>query len=1439
MKEQRWLGVGGVVLCLVVLMAVALPVGASADQAHYFAGQAIGGTGTGSGQLNLLPPRLEEKEASARYLELISGGSGLAVNESSGDVYVTDSKNDRISEFDPARPPAEQFVRAFGWGVADGSPEPQICTTTCRAGTAGSEPGQLEEPRFIAIDDDPASPSHGDVYVGGVGRAAADERDQIQIEAEGGSFTLALEGHSTTPIPYKPYPPDPSAREAFALEIEQALEAVPSIGSGNVTVGIFLLGSTGALGFGIDFVGSLAETDLPKLTVGTSQLLPTSSSVRVQTVSNGSDFAPELITKFTAGGELVTTWGTGGQLDGSTTPQGTFAPITGLEVTPTGDLIASTQNGRIYRFGDDGALVATSNEGFRSPAGAAVDGSGSIFGSSGGAVTKFTPEGVEVGRVLPTPGLLGAAQTPTGLAADVSSDDLYVDLEGHSIADFSSRCEPAQGFCEPSRSFGEGTLKEAAGISVDSTDGTVYAADAGTDQILAFPVAIEADTGTATDVHATTATLNASVDPFGSGVTECSFEYGTTTEYDHFADCEGTVGGGSSPVPVAAELNGLTGGTTYHYRLLVKNADGQLRTQDATFTTEAAPTIDEAFATDVTAGSAILNARIDPHGVGGSYRFEYGSTTAYGQATAEESIGTGSAGVLRSQAIAGLVPDTTWHFRVVVEDAKGDTITSEDHTFVFIAAGPGACPDEALRTGPSAQLPDCRGYELVTPPQKNGALIGATFPSNFAPQISPDGLRVGAVSIQCFAGPLSCIASREAPGQVFEFTRASGSWQAQPLSPPASAFPTFTWQTFGAEPGTLLFRAPLTDSTPDLFYLRRTDGPLVDVGPYSEHLLQSNLRPVILLSHLGSGTLVYGTGSPVWAMGGAPVNTSSLYEYIGSGNIEPQLVGVSGGAGDTDLISACGTMVKSTFGSLSTDGRTVFFKALKCPTGTGVNAGDPVAADALYERIDGARTIKISAGSPQDCSSACQGSTPRAASFEGASSDGSKVFFTSTQQLSDEGSQDNNPGDSASAPGCASTSATTSGCNLYLSECPAHCEDPSQRRLIDVSAGAQDSGGPKVQGATAISPDGTHAYFVAKGVLTSAADAEGKKAQLGANNLYLYERDEAHPDGRLSFVATLSPNDSTNWRPAGTQGIGFANTTPDGRFLVFESHRGLTPDAKAGEGPTQIYRFDAVTGALTRVSIGRQGFADDGNTGGPIADASIAASFRAYELGDGPARANPTMSGDGRYVFFESPVGLAPGAPDEVKTGNIEHPGSPEERPELAQNVYEWEQQGTGSCTEPQGCVSMITDGTDVAGAGKIVPAVELLGTDESGEDVFFATNSQLVGKDTDTQRDYYDARVNGGEAPEAEQVLCEGDACKGQGTAAAPLGSPATPNVNGPEEGPKHPRGVAKCPHKKAGHGSRCQNKHKGKGAKQKHGKKHKSGHHQPKKKNSAKKGH
>jgi len=90
----------------------------------------------------------------------------------------------------------------------------------------------------------------------------------------------------------------------------------------------------------------------------------------------------------------------------------------------------------------------------------------------------------------------------------------------------------------------------------------------------------------------------------------------------------------------------------------------------------------------------------------------------------------------------------------------------------------------------------------------------------------------------------------------------------------------------------------------------------------------------------------------------------------------------------------------------------------------------------------------------------------------------------------------------------------------------------------------------------------------------------------------VFERDAAHPAGRVAFIASLPSSDSRLWSlNAGVP----ANVTPEGRFLVFPSHGRLTADDTSVSGAQQVFRYDADSGALVRISVGNNGFNDNGN----------------------------------------------------------------------------------------------------------------------------------------------------------------------------------------------------------------------------------------------------
>jgi phosphodiesterase/alkaline phosphatase D-like protein len=176
--------------------------------------------------------------------------------------------------------------------------------------------------------------------------------------------------------------------------------------------------------------------------------------------------------------------------------------------------------------------------------------------------------------------------------------------------------------------------------------------------------------------------VGGTADADGAGeITECFFEFGLhgageSSPYGSTETCNQThITQGESPKAVEAALPGLEGESTYHYRLVLGNANGQAKGVDKTITPHNVKQTKTEDATEITRTTAKLNGSFEGTNQATTYYFDYGTTTAYGSrlplAPNEENAGATLGTTPMSVVVSNLKPDTTYHFRVVAKNELG------------------------------------------------------------------------------------------------------------------------------------------------------------------------------------------------------------------------------------------------------------------------------------------------------------------------------------------------------------------------------------------------------------------------------------------------------------------------------------------------------------------------------------------------------------------------------------------------------------------------------------------------------------------------------------------------------------------------------------------------------------------------------------------------
>jgi hypothetical protein len=506
------------------------------------------------------------------------------------------------------------------------------------------------------------------------------------------------------------------------------------------------------------------------------------------------------------------------------------------------------------------------------------------------------------------------------------------------------------------------------------------------------------------------------------------------------------------------------------------------------------------------------------------------------------------------------------------------------------AAAAEACPNEALRTGPSAQLPDCRAYELASPLAKNGLDVITD-----GPRASSTGAGIvfetqGALPGSPSAGLLTFnLARRDADG---------GGWTTEPVSATMNPFflpslaPMPEW---APDLSRAIVQAssnsPLSpDSQPGAqdLYLRDTATGAFSLVSHSPGFPGLETEPDYRGASEDLSHVVYNNAQNETADPDLPVQPGAKVLYEGV-NGEVRVVGVlpNGDLADSGAVLGSGRVGLGTRDAVSADGSRIVFT-------TATEAFGITPPGLIHVRIDGTSTVFVS-GSQRAGDDPTAPTPP--ATYSGATRDGSAVFFTSPAELTDD-----------------ATTGGGAGRDLYRF-------DVDDETLVDLAPSPDDPNGAEVQGVVGTSDDGSHVYFVANATL------DGDNGIDGQPNLYLWR------EGTIEFIATLSPLDAdANWNNAPFE---FGDPPPTGSRVSADGTEALITTVSAQDGfdnagHGEIYRYSTTPApSWTCVSCNRLGEP-------ATADATLSAPTFPIFGNLNPGYLNRALSSGEDLVFFNS-----------------------------------------------------------------------------------------------------------------------------------------------------------------------------------------------------------
>jgi hypothetical protein len=858
-------------------------------------------------------------------------------------------------------------------------------------------------------------------------------------------------------------------------------------------------------------------------------------------------------------------------------------------------------------------------------------------------------------------------------------------------------------------------LGSISGLAVDQESGDVYAENFRSNGVtsvdvfgpdLVIPDVVSLPPSAVTP---RSATLNGTVNPLDEGAAKCVFEWGTTTELGQTAKCEPEEVEGDTPAAVHSQmLEGLAPDTTYYYRLQATNEHTNKSNVDTGgilhFTTSG-PGISEEATSYVTSTAATLDGAINPNKAATSYHFEYdtieySSSASHGVSVPVPNvpIGSGETAVeLTPEHITGLTPGTVYHFRVValseVEPGRPVAFDGPDETFT-------------TQTTYTSVLPDGRRWEMVSPPNKDGALI--------AP-IGQEGLIQAAAGGDAITYHTNQPTEPDPAGYSNQMqllsTRGPGGWSTKDIALP---HPT---ETDGGE------------------------GQGEDYRFFSEDLSLAVAQPF--------GAFVPSSSPQALAPGEASEQTAFLRTLYRNGNV-----------GEPCLQSCYRPLVTGALGYANVPPGTPFGEEGNCPAPQGTCGPQAVDAspDGTHVVVESAAALtspsggnlyEWSAGRLSPVSLLPKGEGPSPGNVGGGqsgvgdlrhavSNNGSRVFWEhESASIRNSYMRDLEREETLALGSADFEDANAEGSRVFLGG--AVCEVKLNQAAKELECETTSLGGPVL----GISEDGSYVYDMSENILTTSENGEHEKATAGAPNLYMHHYGGEPGKGGWEaprFIATLSREDEPDWDVTTISGM-TARVSPNGQWLAFMSDKKLTDydnlDAVSGKPDEEVYLYDAAASRLACASCNPSGARPVGEEYGNLGSGSVVGGDDVWEgstwlaanvpgwtpyVHGGALYQSRYLSNSGR-LFFNSHDPLVP----QDVNGNWD--------------VYEYDPVETGDCTPASatfdsgsnGCVGLISSGESDEESG-------FLDASETGGDVFFLTTAELVSQDYDKAFDVYDA---------------------------------------------------------------------------------------------------